>query len=203
MPDSSSTSQHCNGVSNGVEDNSDPCAEKFLQLFMEGYQQADFDSAGALVDCLSPRLLRFFERQVHSRPAAEDLLQDCWIRIHKSRHSYRPGSPILPWVYAIARRTEIDGYRRRRRFLSFEQEFEEGDAGTAVARDGLSPESKIALQQQVAALSPKERQALEMLKLQGFSLEELASRTGASVSAVKQRVHRAYLKLRKNLGDPA
>jgi RNA polymerase sigma-70 factor (ECF subfamily) len=168
---------------------------------MQGYQRADLASVNQLIDCLAPRLIRFFERQVHDRTRAEDLVQDCWMRVHKSRHTYRPGSPLLPWVYAIARRTGIDGYRRARRSLAFQQEFDEGSSDAASPR-GLSPETKIGLQQELASLSIKERQAIELLKVEGLSLEDVASMTGASVNAVKQRAHRAYLKLRKSLGGP-
>jgi RNA polymerase sigma-70 factor, ECF subfamily len=34
------------------------------------------------------------------------------MRIHRVRHTYRPGEPVLPWIYAIARRVRVDGYRR-------------------------------------------------------------------------------------------
>jgi RNA polymerase sigma-70 factor (ECF subfamily) len=60
-------------------------------------------------------LLRFFRSQSATPEQADDLLQDTWLRIHRVRHTYRPGEPVLPWIYAIARRVSIDGYRRSRR----------------------------------------------------------------------------------------
>lgn len=178
-----------------------PCSEERLVVLMAAYQEADSDSVGRLVGCLSPRLLRFFERQVKDRAFAEDLLQDCWMRIHNYRHTYRAERPLLPWVYAIAKRTAVDGYRRRRNSLAFEQEFSDGNAEPAAAPSGVSQETKISLWQGIAALSRKERQALELLKVEGRSLDDVATVTGASVNAVKQRLHRACLKLRKTLGD--
>src|SRR5579872_1994050 len=87
-----------------------------LNSLMERYQQADPAAPAALICALSPALLRFFRTQdLMSREQADDLLQETWLRIHRVRHTYRPGQPVLPWVYAIARRARVDGYRRTRR----------------------------------------------------------------------------------------
>ena len=63
----------------------------------------------------SPVLLRFFRSQYGSRAEAEDLLQETWLQIHKVRHTYRSGEPLLPWIYAIARHVKVDSYRRSQR----------------------------------------------------------------------------------------
>src|SRR5882757_7173858 len=91
-----------------------------LESWMVRYQQADPEAPRALVVALSPALLRIFRSQVAVREHADDLLQETWMRIHRVRHTYRPGEPVLPWVYAIARRVGIDGYRRTKRIASHE-----------------------------------------------------------------------------------
>jgi RNA polymerase sigma-70 factor (ECF subfamily) len=73
-------------------------AEHLMSL----YQQADASAAAALVDLLSPQLYDFLASQMGSMTDAEDMLQEVWLRIHRARHTYRPGEPLLPWVYAIA-----------------------------------------------------------------------------------------------------
>src|SRR6266403_6098705 len=95
-----------------------------LDRWMERYQQADPDAPAALVGALSPALLRFFKIQVVSREHADDLLQETWLRIHRVRHTYRPGEPVLPWIYAIAKRVRVDGYRRTRRITLHETAME-------------------------------------------------------------------------------
>src|SRR5690348_14852185 len=67
------------------------------------------------VSHLSPRLFQFFSGPPLTRADAEDLVQDCWLRIHHSRHTYLPSEPLLPWIFAIARHTRLDDYRRRQR----------------------------------------------------------------------------------------
>ena len=78
-----------------------------MEALMDRYQRADGEAAAALVTKLSPQIFQFFLAQVRERSQAEDLLQDFWLRVHKARHTFRTGEPLLPWIYAIARRTRV------------------------------------------------------------------------------------------------
>src|SRR5712691_7316396 len=86
-----------------------------LPELMVRYQNGDAEAVEELIRRLSPGLLRFLAASDLSRSDAEDLLQECWMRVHRSRHTYRPTERVLPWVFAIARHTRLDAYRRRRR----------------------------------------------------------------------------------------
>src|SRR6266478_5631090 len=96
------------------DDASESC-EHDLEQLMVRYQKADPDATAVLIERLSPRLYRFFASQLGSRTDADDMLQDLWLRIHRVRHTYRSGEPLIPWIYAIAHRVRIDTYRRSRR----------------------------------------------------------------------------------------
>lgn len=171
-----------------------------LQALMEGYQRADRAAATELVERLSPMLLRFLAGPSQTRPFAEDMLQDCWLRIHKARHTYRQGMPVLPWVFAIARHTRIDAYRRRRRIDVRESSIEEkSDAFQPAAEASAEPD--LDLWRLVGQLPESQQEVIRMLKISGLSLEEVANATGTSVGAIKQKAHRAYEKLRSLLGD--
>jgi len=167
---------------------------------MSRYQQADGEATSALIARLSPQVFQFFLAQVRDRFQAEDLLQDFWLRVHKARHTFRTGEPLLPWVFAIARRTKIDQYRRTRNTKTHEFQLEQlpEAASPEPAKEG-SPELADLLQ----ALPAAQREAIWLLKVSGLSLEEVARATGSSVGAVKQRAHRAYEKLRTVFGDRA
>ena len=167
-----------------------------LDRWMERYQQADPEAPAALVLALSPALLRFFRSQVATREQADDLLQDTWLRIHRARHTYRPGEPVLPWVYAIARRARVDGYRRMRRITMHETAMEvlPERAERVTPRDRLPEFDAL-----VAALPESQREVVAMLKVGGLSLEEVARATSSTVGAVKQKAHRAYERLRQLL----
>ena len=167
-----------------------------LDHWMERYQQADPEAPAALVLALSPALLRFFKSQAASREQADDLLQETWLRIHRVRHTYRPGEPVLPWVYAIARRVRVDGYRRTRRITKCETAMVVLPERPA----DVEPRNRLpAFDALVAALPEAQREVLTMLKVGGLSLEEVARATSSTVGAVKQKAHRAYERLRKLL----
>lgn len=175
-----------------------------LQRLMVGYQQADRDAAAELVERVSPMLLRFLAGPLQTRAYAEDMLQECWLRIHRSRHTYRPGTPVLPWFFAIARYTRIDAYRRRRQIDANETVVEDLSA-TGPSESALPDAADMDLWRLVGQLPPSQQEVIQMLKVSGLSLEEVARATGSSVGSVKQKAHRAYQKLREllNLDDAA
>lgn len=159
------------------------------------YQGADSEATGRLVEMLSPRLMGYFRGTGVSPAEADDLHQECWMRIHRSRHTYRSSEPILPWVFAIARHTRLDYHRRWHRRKQRE---------VLVAEPPDTPVETIHARHEpflrlLESLPDSQREVLLMLKVTGMTLEEVASATGSTVGAVKQKVHRAYAKLRTTL----
>src|SRR5437879_1320153 len=136
-----------------------------VDRWMERYQQADPEAPAALIGALSPALLRFFQSQAASREQANDLLQETWLRIHRVRHTYRAGEPVLPWIYAIARRVRIDGYRRMRTITAHEITMEvlPEPPPRVEHRDTLPCFDTL-----VAALPDSQREVLTMLKVGGL-----------------------------------
>lgn len=165
---------------------------------MQAYQSGDGAATGELIARVSPQMYQFFLAETRNQAAAEDLLQDFWLRIHRARHTFRSGERLLPWLYAIARRVRVDAYRKSRRVGRHEIRTEtlpERAAATA------SPEaSHPRLRDLLEGLPPAQRETILLLKGAGLTLEEVARATGSSVGAVKQRAHRAYEKLRKVCG---
>ena len=168
-----------------------------IELLMARYQQGDFEAATALVELVSPLLYRFFAMRAASRAEAEDLLQETWLRVHKVRHTYRPAEPLLPWFYAIARHIRVDHYRKTLRVSRSEQDLDSIE--DVAARPALSPAAE-AVAALLAPLTENQREVLEMLKVEGMTLEEVARATSSTVGSVKQKVHRAYQKLREKAG---
>ncbi len=163
---------------------------------MAAYQHGDRAAAEALIERVSPQLYRFFMAQVVSRRSADDLLQETWLRIHEARRTYRPGEPVLPWIYAIARHVRVDSYRKVRRTEIREQQVDvlpETPAPAPGAQAGLDLEALL------ATLPESQREVIVMLKVSEMTLEQVARATSSSVGSVKQKAHRAYQKLREVL----
>jgi RNA polymerase sigma-70 factor (ECF subfamily) len=181
-----------------------PIDDRELRNLMTQYQRADPTALEELVRRISPPLLRYFAWSNRSwsqarRNDAEDMLQDCWIRIHSARHTYRSSEPVMPWIYAIARHTRLDAYRKRRRLESREvlvatlpERLHQTAPETATEPD--------ALEHLVAGLPESQREVILMLKVSGMTLEEVARATSSTIGAVKQKAHRAYATLRRALG---
>jgi RNA polymerase sigma-70 factor (ECF subfamily) len=168
-----------------------------LDRLMARYQEGDSAAAAALIERAGPQLYRFFAARAGSRAEADDLLQETWLRIHRVRHTYRPGEPVLPWLYAIARHIRVDHYRKTVRVAVGARRLEaEASGAVTMPEEGGAGE----LAAMLAPLSEGERDVVEMLKVAGMSLEEVARATSSTVGAVKQKAHRAYKKLRATLG---
>jgi RNA polymerase sigma-70 factor (ECF subfamily) len=171
-----------------------------LRTLMTQYQRADPAALEELVERISPPLLRYFRGSSVGRNDPEDLLQDCWLRIHRSRHTYRQSEPVMPWIYAIARHTRLDAYRKWRRrearevlVATLPEHLHQADGGTAPEQDTFA--------HLIAGLPESQREVLVMLKVSGMSLEEVAKATSSTVGAVKQKAFRAYAALRRALGQ--
>jgi RNA polymerase sigma-70 factor, ECF subfamily len=168
-----------------------------LETLMVRYQQGDFAAARALVECIGPQLYRFLMAQSGSSADAEDLLQETWLRIHRVRHTYRPNEPVLPWFYAIARHVRVDHYRKSVRTSVGVRKLEAmSQEGTTVSGESDHADN---LETLLAPLPESQREVIEMLKIEGMSLEEVARATSSSVGSVKQKAHRAYEKLRETI----
>jgi len=165
---------------------------------MAAYQDGDREAANALIEWGSPALFRYFAVHTGDRRHAEDILQEFWLRIHKARHTYRPGEPLMPWLYAIARHVRVDAYRRRRS----ERHEEPMDSVPEPAVLRTQGSTRLPdIERLLERLPGSQRDVIAMLKISGLSVEEVARATSSSVGSVKQRAHRAYEKLRALLAD--
>lgn len=166
--------------------------EPELRALMLAGLNGDAVAHEELLRRLTVRLRAYFKSKLwhtsHGPAEAEDLLQETLISIHVHRHTYDPTQLFTPWVQAIARYKLIDHLRRAKmsaRHVSVE------DAGDSlIAEDRAGVDSRFDLDKLLAPLPVKMRRAIELVKLEGLSINEAAQRTGMSPSAVKVSVHR-------------
>ncbi len=154
----------------------------------------DGDAAAhkALLTRLSAYLRAYFKTHLarigRGTADAEDLVQEALIALHTRRHTYDRSKLLTPWVYAIARYRLVD-YLRRTKALVTDVAIEEAEEVLA-DDDRSSVESGLDLEKLMAQLTPKTRQAIQFVKLEGLSVSEAAARSGMSQSAIKVSVHR-------------
>ena len=146
----------------------------------------------ALLDDLSPVVVRFLGRRLHDREDLADACQDTFLAVHRARHTYQPRRPIEPWIFAIARNVAHDYMRRRVRRSRYEILTD----ATPEATPEAERESGTRLDSMLRTLPNRQREAVQLLKVQGLSIVEAAARAGTTPTALKIRAHRAYVALR-------
>lgn len=164
--------------------------------WMERAQNGDRDAYRALLDDIGPALLGFLRRRVGDTHEVEDIYQETLIALHRARHTYEPPRPLEPWLFAIARNVAADWSRRRRTRLSREVLVD------TLPEHATSPEgaAEERLREALARLPPAQREAFELLKVEGLSVEDGAARAGTTPGALKVRAHRAYKAIKGLLG---
>lgn len=172
---------------------------------MAAAQNGDQVAYAALLRDLLPYLRAMARRRFRQAEEAEDAVQDILLTLHTVRHSYDPARPFRPWIVTIARRRIADRMVRLGRRAANEMLSALDDDETfSVPVTNSDMETTVQAREAVAAvadLPPGQRQAFELLKVQGLSLNEASAATGLSVTALKVATHRAVLALRRRLGN--
>ena len=148
-----------------------------------------------MLDDLGPEVLGFLRRWITEPHDVDDAYQETFVALHRARHTYDPALPIEPWLYAIARNVAVDLARRRRARAAHEVHASSVPERTVDGERDLRSQ----LEQALRRLSPRQRQAFEMLQIDGLSVVEAAARAGTTTGALKVRAHRAYAVLRAML----
>jgi RNA polymerase sigma-70 factor (ECF subfamily) len=154
-------------------------------------------------DAIAPRVHAYLRRQTHDASAADDLLQQTLLRIHRQRGSYLTGAAVLPWAFAIARRLYIDELRRNKTDALHAARAVAEDDGLAAssADDALSLRQLTELvENELSRIPASQRIAFELVRVDGLSHDQAAQALGTTVNAIKLRTFRAYEALRTVLG---
>jgi len=167
---------------------------------MQAAQAGDASAYRMLLTTIQPKIRAMVRGKIRQEAAAEDVVQNALLSIHRGRSTYRPERPFGPWMRAIVRNSIIDHFRDRKRRGDREVELiveqwpdtsESPDAGS----HELAPELAAAL----AALPEAQREAVTLVQVKGLSVAEAALKVGVSPGALKVRAHRGYRAMRKAL----
>ncbi len=138
----------------------------------------------------------FVRSRVRDRHAADDILQDVYLRIHTHVGGLRDEERVQAWVFQVARNAIADHFRRSRPTAVLgDVPFEAEDPADEQAAQALA----CSVRQFVDALSPNYRDALILTEYEGLTQVQLADRLGISVSGAKSRVQRARDQLKAAL----
>ena len=112
--------------------------------------------------------------------------------IHQRRASYDPALPFTAWLHAIAYYKLVDHYRRS----GIRTHVPLDEADELIAADTLGPAIAAAdVEKLLADLPQKQREAIRLTRIAGYSVAEAAGLTGQSASGIKVSVHRGVKRL--------
>lgn len=165
-----------------------PPDEAALHALMCRGLEGDAKAHAALLSAAAILLRSYINRRLGGAAShTEDLVQETLISIHTRRATWDRQRPLLPWLYAIARYRMIDFFRAMgiRKTVPLDGIEEPGIVPEAYASDAARDLSHL-----LSALPARQRELIRLIKIEGLSVEEAASRMGMSGTAAKVSVHR-------------
>jgi RNA polymerase sigma-70 factor, ECF subfamily len=168
-----------------------------LIALMSAYQAGSIQAFEDLYAALAPALLAYLTALTRDRSHAQDLLQETFLQLHKSRRAYRAGLPVRPWIFAIARHVWLMDRRSRSRRPQADHELPDLPVPADVS--GLADRER--LRHAMTAVLPDRREALLLHHLWGFSFAEIGQLLGIRADAAKLRSSRGMADLRRLLTE--
>ncbi|PYR42764.1 MAG: RNA polymerase sigma factor [Acidobacteria bacterium] len=171
-----------------------------LEALMCEYLAGRIEAFDGLYAALGTRLRAYLLSLCRDSSVADDLLQETFLQMHRSRRTYQPGRPVAPWVFAIARHVFLmhrRGSARRVRFLE--------RVAAAVGADDMMRDDRRALadvdavRRALRAVPADQRRALVLHHVEGWSFAEIADRLGIRLNAAKTRAFRGMRRMREQL----
>ena len=158
-------------------------------------------------------MLSFMYRMAHNSAVAEDLAQEVFLRVYRSREKYEASAKFTTWLYRIASNLAVNHARDSRHqrpetTVSLDEPDQESGLTMDLPDNSLSAEEAIvrrerlaAIRQRVEALPERQKMALIMHKYQQMDYRQIAEVLKLSESAIKSLLFRAYETLRVQLKE--
>ena len=151
-------------------------------------------------------VVAFTYRMVRNQAVAEELAQEVFLRVYRSRDTYEPTAKFTTWLYRIATHLTLNWIRDHAKDSKSEPVEETTRVGdpSPSAEEMLVSECRLdEVRKAVAALPGKQRAAVLMHKYQEMDYSQIARSLNCSTSAVKSLLFRAYETLRQKLAHMA
>lgn len=171
--------------------------------------QADDDASfGLLLDRNRGLVVNYLSRMVSNRAIAEELAQDVFVRVYRSRRTYEPSAKFSTWLYRITTNVALNHFRdsrRHQRDLSLDVQ-DAAQLRRQTSDRALLVEDRLVrevtaeqIRRAVRGLPPKQRAAVIMHKYEEMDYAQISKVLGCTPSAVKALMFRAYETLRLRL----
>lgn len=178
---------------------------------MEQLQNGVIPAFDIIVHRFKDRLHNFLFRYTHNHEDCEDLVQETFLRVYKSRQSYKRIAKLSTWVYTIALNLAKTMYKKKQRMKTFSIHQDDSDPddrafdiedATILQDDQLHLKNSMnELEKALAHLNEDFREAIVLRDIQQLSYEEISEITNTPMGTVKSRINRARVQLQESIGS--
>lgn len=158
------------------------------------YQSGDDKAFEVLYKRHSGRVLSYLQRRSNPQ-TARDLLQDAFLKLHRSRHQYSTQYPFLPWLFTITRNALVDFTRLNETKVAKSSTEEVELVAAAIPSLPLTD-----FEPALVTLSEPQRRTIELRYMQDWSFEKIAAEMQTTPLNVRQIISRSLKKLRSEFG---
>ncbi len=176
-------------------------------------REGDDSGFNLLIQKYHKPIVHFMFRMVHNQAVAEELAQEVFLRVYRSRQTYRAEARFTTWLYRIATNLGVNHARDTKHERSAQNVYldqpdpetgttpDVADMTASVEQEMVRDERMRAIRQHVMALPERQRTAVLMHKYQGLDYKQIGEVLKLSESATKSLLFRAYQTLRERLKD--
>jgi RNA polymerase sigma-70 factor, ECF subfamily len=186
--------------------------ERDAQLMLR-VREGDETSFALLLERHRAPVVHFLYRMVQNQAISEELAQEVFLRVYRSRATYEPTAKFTTWLFRIATHVALNSIRDRKKekgHESLDQDAAEGRDGDALPRQLADAQPLVEeelvratrrneIRKAVESLPEKQRAAVLMHKYEGLDYQQIAKVLQCSESALKSLLFRAYETLRSRL----
>ena len=185
--------------------------ERDAQLMLR-VREGDSTSFALLLERHRGPVINFLYRMVQNRAVSEELAQEVFLRVYRSRETYEPTAKFTTWLFRIATHLALNSIRDHKKEKgqeSLSEELLEGverqvaDRQASIEQELIRDVRFREIREAIQALPEKQRAAVLMHKYQGLEYTHIARALACSESAVKSLLFRAYQTLRERLAHMA
>jgi RNA polymerase sigma-70 factor (ECF subfamily) len=176
-------------------------------------REGDDSGFNFLIEKYRKAIINFMYRMVHNQAVAEELAQEVFLRVYRSRETYRAEAKFTTWLYRIATNLGVNHARDTKHERSAPTVYldqpdpetgttpDVADMHATAEEEMVRAERMRAIKKHVDALPERQRTAVVMHKYQGLDYKEIGAVLHLSESATKSLLFRAYQTLRERLKD--
>lgn len=179
--------------------------QKSDEELMVQYQNGDMNAFNLLYMRYEKKIYNYFLKRLNNPERSAELFQDTFLKLHQYRDRFNPNLSFRVWIFTVASNIAKNEFKRTEKATNI---FGNGKVDYDIIEDTRieNPMSSLEkkelsdkIKEALKSLPESQREVIILSKYEGLSYDQIAKITSSSVNAVKQKAHRGFASLRKQL----